>query len=259
MSTWARLGAIAGVLGALLGCDQVRGPLGTDLPTASLNRVDLLESPNVNQMLGYGCGELGFGATTCAVAGLDVPRKADLLFRFDLVFDVDNPTAVPIPLVETLLGFTAFETANLGSVCVSYCDPEDEDCTAGINVEGACDPGSAKGVKGPEDLIPSVEELVTIASDLEDGVDPADWRVIEPDSGIETHVQFDLGIDPMLELASSLLDQSVSEFLDGKRISMEVPYTVEGTLFFDVPDVNRYAIGFGPLADTWDLDDGPGR
>jgi hypothetical protein len=259
MRKWMVLGLAAAGLGTQVGCDAVGGALGDDLPSAALSRVDLLESPNVNQMLGYGCGELGFGATTCSFAGLDVPRKQDLLFRFDVVFDVENPSAVPIPLVETLLGFTAFQTANLGSVCVSYCDPEEEDCTAGINLEGACDPGTAKGVKGPEDLIPSVEELVTVAAELENGVDPSDWQVLSPGKGLETHIQFDLGIDPMLDLTNSLLDQSVNEFLDGKKVSMEVPYTVEGTLFFDVPDVDKYAIGFGPFADTWDLDDGPGN
>lgn len=260
MATWSKVLVGAAGLAALIGCDTVGGPLGNaDLPSASLNRVDLLESPSVNQMLGYGCGELGgVVAASCIATGLDVPRKADLLFRFDLVFDVDNPTAVPIPLVESLLAFSAFDQANLGTVCISYCDPDDTACTAGINVEGACDVGSAKDVKGPEDFLPSVEELVTIASDLEDGVDPADWRVIGAGDAIETHVQFDLGIDPMLGLANDLLDQSVTEFLRGDRVSMAVPYSVEGTLFFDVPDVNRYAIGFGPLSDTWDLDDGPG-
>lgn len=245
------LGTVALGMVPLFACDG--GPLGgADLPTAKLNRVDLLQSPSVNQMLGYGCGEF-VGAALCGGAGLDVPRKQDLLFQFDLVFDVDNRSVVPIPLVETLLGFTAFEENNLGSVCVTYCDPDDEDCTAGINLEGACDPGDAKGVKGPQDLIPSVEDLVTVAGDLQDGVDASDWKVVKPGDSVETHVQFDLGVDPMLGLFDSLLEQSVDEFLGGKRVSLEVPYTVEGSVFFDVPDVDKYAIGFGPFADTWAL------
>lgn len=251
MRKWVLVGAVAGMLVPLFGCDGVN-PLGDDLPTAALNRVDLLQSPSVNQLLGYGCSEFA-GAATCAVAGLDNPAREDLRFQFDVVFDVNNPSSIPIPLVETLLGFTAFKEANLGSVCVTYCDPEDEDCTAGINLEGACDPGDAKGVKGPEDLIPAVEDLVTVAGDLADGIDPSDWQVIEPGSGIETHIAFDLGIDPMLDLTNSLIEQSVDEFLGGDKVSMEVPYTVEGTLFLDVPDVNKYAIGFGPFADKWAL------
>lgn len=257
MRTIGMVAAVAAGLAALVGCDQVPKRVGgTELPTASLNRVDLLSAPSVDQLLGYGCGEvLGLGAA-CRLAGLDVPRKQDLLFQLDVVFDVDNPTAVPIPLVETLLGFTAFDTANLGSVCVTFCDPDAQDCAPGLNLPGACDPGSAKDVKGPEDLIPAadLEELVTLAGALEDGIDPADWRVIGAGQAVETHVQFDLGVDPMLDLCASLLDQSVQEFLDGERVSMAVPYTVEGTLFFEVPDIEKYAIGFGPLSDTWDLD-----
>ncbi len=240
----------------LVGCEQVVGDVleAISPPEAALNRVDLVTAPTVEELTGYGCGELGFGSA-CGLAGLEAPPKKDLLFSFDVVFDLTNPNeSVPIPLVETLLGFTAFDAANLGAVCITFCDPDDEACAPAANATGACDVGAAQDVKGPEDLVPTVEDLVGIAtSAATGGFDNGDWRVLQPDTTVETHLQFDLGIDPMLDVSDELLQQTVNEALAGREPSFVVPFLVEGTLFFDVPEMDRYAFGFGPFDDEWDL------
>lgn len=241
------------------GCDQIGvgklgEMLGVEPPQASLNRVDLVQAPSTMDLVGYGCEEL-LGGTTCALAGLESPPKRDLLFSFDVVFDLTNPNEdLPIPLVETLLGFTAFDTANLGALCVSFCDPDDETCTPGANVVGACDTEGAQDVDGPEDLVPTVDELIGLAeAAAAGGLDNGDWRVIAGGESLETHLQFDLGIDPMLQIGDELLAQAVDDVIGGKRVELEVPYTVEGTLFFDVPELGRHMIGFGPFDDLWQL------
>ena len=245
--------AIVAVTG-LTGCAEVADALGVKKPKAALNRVDLVQQPSLDQLLGYGCGE-AFGDAVCFGAGLDVPPKRDLLFSFDLVFDLTNRNRdLPIPLVETLLGFTAFETANLGSVCISFCDPEDETCRPIPNAEGACEVKKSEEIKEPEDLIPSVEDLVGLADTVASGeFDNGDWRVIEAGETIESHIQFDIGVDPMLQISDQLLNQAVEDFIDGRNVVLDVPYIVEGSLFFDVPELGREAIGFGPFDDTWQI------
>lgn len=169
------------------------------------------------------------------------------------MFDLSNPNAsIPIPMVETLLGFTAFETANLGSVCISFCDPDDASCQPTQDAEGACNVKESQDVDEPEDLIPSVEELVGLAEGVVAGeLDNSDWRVIEPGSATEAHLLFDIGIDPMLQIADDLVNQAFEQLFAGNTVVLDVPYTVEGTLFFEAPQLDKYAIGFGPYADSW--------
>src|SRR5689334_12871273 len=99
---WGLRAAVAGGAAAGLaigtGCS---GVLGVQAPTAELNRVDLVQSPTGDQLAGYGCAE-AFGGGVCPGA---TPSEQDLLFSFDLVFDLENPNLdIPIPLVELLLG-----------------------------------------------------------------------------------------------------------------------------------------------------------
>ncbi len=249
---WAWRAGAAGFAFSLLGigpgCDEV---LGVEPPTAALSRVDLVTSPSSEELAGYACAE-AVGGSLCPGA---TPAKDELLFSFDLVFDLENPNLdVPIPLVELLLGLTVLDDSNLGAVCISFCDPGDGDCAPAVDAEGACDAGDARNVDEPEDLVPTVEALVGLAETAAAGdIENSDWKVIPPGEAIEAHIQFDLGVDPMLDISEQLLGQALDDFLDEKPVSFDIPYVVDGTVFFDVPELGRYALGFGPFEDTWEL------
>jgi hypothetical protein len=47
---------------------------------------------------------------------------------------------------------------------------------------------------------------------------------------------------------------SVDALSEGELPSFDIPYSVEGTLFFDVPVLGRFALSFGPFSSTWSLD-----
>jgi hypothetical protein len=240
---------------ALTGCDQLQDALNLKVPTGELNRVDLARSPTVDQLASWGCFEY-VGSDTCSLLGFQKPKKSDMQFSFDLVFDLHNPNAnVAIPLVDLLLGFTAFGDQNLGSVCLSFCDPDDAECVPQSNAEGACHAKGADDIEQPEDLIPTVDDLLTLAQDVTaDGtIDNGAWRTIPGKETVESHVQFDLGIDTFLGLADDLLNDAADDLLSGRQIKVDVPYTAEGSLFFDIPDLGRKGIGFGPFADTWTI------
>ncbi|MEQ1568506.1 MAG: hypothetical protein ABMA64_22910 [Myxococcota bacterium] len=241
----------------LTGCEQVLEALEElKVPTGQLARVDLLKSPSTNQLASWGCFEvLGIG-DTCSLVGFVKPKKADMGFAFDLVFDLSNPNPdVPIPLVELLLGFTVFDGANLGSACLSFCDPAAEKCVPTVDAEGACKTKAADDIREPEDLLPTVEDLLELAQDVaEDGeFGNGEFRTIPGGGDVEAHVQFDLGIDAMLGLADDLLADAADDLLAGRNIKIAVPYTAEGTLFFEAPALGRKGVGFGPLADVWNL------
>lgn len=244
----------------LVGCDDVGGvanALGVKAPSAALNRVDLVDSPSLNQVLEWSCFEY-VGATACELAGYDQqPSDEKMTFAFDIVFDLTNENKdIPIPLIETLLGVTVYEATNLGSICVSYCDPDDEDCTPSINAVGACEiDDSTTPVDEPSDLVPTVDDLISLAADVVAGdFDNGSFRVVLPGETLETHLQFDLAPASMMSLGEQLLTDAVTDALAGKSVKFEVPYSMEGTLFFDVPEMGRYAIGYGPFKDVWPVE-----
>lgn len=247
------VGGLLCALPGLGGCDVVENVLGLKAPRGSLARVDLVKNPTIDQLGSWACFEV-LGSGICSTAGLRNPPRNNLLFSFDLVFDLSNPNEqVPIPLVEMLLGFSVFDGANLGGACLSFCDPEAEDCVATASAVESCAEG-AETVAGPVDVVPTIDELFELAETVASGegvFDNMDWRVIPARSSMEAHVQFDLDVDIMLDLADKLLFDAVDDFLAGNAIRLEVPYTADGTLFFDVPQLGRKGVGFGPFDDQW--------
>jgi hypothetical protein len=176
-------------------------------------------------------------------------------FSFDIVFDLQNNNEkVPIPLVEILLGTSVYASQDLGTVCISFCDPEAEECTPTTDAEAACDVESAQEVNAPIDLVPTVDELTSLAQSALAGeleFNNEDFRVIPAQQSIETHILFDFNIVTMLDLGENILVDLAEDFVANRTPSIDIPYSMEGNLFFNVPEMGRFAAGFGPLSDTW--------
>lgn len=307
------------ILGAGLllasGCGVVeeirKGTLKVSAPTGGLRTVELVTAPTAQDMFSWSCFEYGGDEFTCGLLGFDAkPKRKDMGFGFDLVFDLFNPnSAFPIPLVDLLLGINVYDDQNLGVICVSFCDPDSgEDCTADGGAEDACAVDDAEEIKGIDDFIPDVDDLLELGGDIIDGEfdDNFAFRVIpaysegqchpakdecfegdldgepalccgdtcevlapgcsvgENENGktcalceghVEAHVQFDMDIDSMLSILETLFLDIVDGVLDGQAVSLAIPYDVEGTLFFDVPQLGRKLVGFGPFEDEWTFED----
>ncbi len=295
---------------AVSGCKQLAeafkdSPL---LPSAAMARVDLVQQPSFDELMSYSCFEW-VGGGTCGLFFGSQPAKRKMKFSFDVVFDLFNPNAgFAIPLVEMLLATTVFEDENLGALCVSFCDPEAEDCAATANAEKACRVDEADHVDGIDDFVPTFDDMLELAEDVVDGTldDSFYYRTIpkyselecqdkgtsctedevdgvpniccdgactplEPgctvgkndkgrscglcDGHTEAHIQFDFDIDTMLSLMETLLTDAVDDIISGRTVNLAIPYTMDGTLFFDIPGLGRKAIGFGPWEDRWNLVD----
>ncbi len=172
--------AVQAMLGAALllssGCNVIEdiadGTFKVEAPFGGLRTVDLVTAPTANDMFGWSCFEYGGDATTCGLLGFDAkPKRKDMGFSFDLVFDLFNPNgAFPIPLVDLLLGINVYDDQNLGVICVSFCDPDSEDeCAPEGDAEEACAVDEAEEIKGPEDFIPDVDDLLDIGGDIING------------------------------------------------------------------------------------------
>jgi hypothetical protein len=96
--------------------------------------------------------------------------------------------------------------------------------------------------------------LANIATDVATGeFDNGDFRVIPANESIESHIVFAFNIDTMLSLTEHLLVDLAEDLISGDALSVDIPYSMDGTLFFNVPEMGRHAIGFGPVEDTWNL------
>jgi hypothetical protein len=236
---------------ALSGCDLLPDSVkdAVKAPSAELARVDLVDAPTARQAVAWACYEW-LNANTCELAGFGRrPSAADMRFSFDLVFSLTNENDdIPIPLVELLLGITVIEDNNLGSVCVSFCDPDTEDCEAESNLEDACTvDDETTEVKEPSDVVPTV--------DGETGEDNNAFRVVPPGETVESHITFDLQPTTVYALMEEVLVEAAEDWIAGRNVRLEVPYAVDGTVFFDVPRLGEYAIAFGPYEDSFPLEE----
>lgn len=253
---------------ALPGCPLggAGGSATPEPPTAALQTVNLTAQPKNQELAAYFCSDLVGGNiitdNACAAAFGRAPIRTDLIFSFELVFDLGNPNGFPIPLVEILLALDVFEgadAAQLGAVCVSFCDPDAEDCAqAGVNACSAPD----KEVESLEDFIPTVDDLIRIAVQAATGTldDNLKFRYIPAaaDDGTpgaaEARIRFDLGLDAMLGILEVVALDSTDDLLAGRSPSFDIPYAVRGSVFFDIPVLGRHALSYGPIDGTWSLD-----
>jgi hypothetical protein len=310
---WATVGLLVATALLPASCDKIADALGkvakdgVHAPTSGLNRVDLVQAPTLDQMLGWSCFEYA-GETACSLVGVNKPAKSKMLFSFDIVFDMFNPnSAFPIPLVELLLAINVYDDNSLGVMCVSFCDPDaDGDCDPTATAEDACTgDGDTQDINGIEDLVPTVPDLIELAEDVATGdFDNFEFRVIpkyaegqcepkssdctegdidgEPaiccdgdcspmslgctvgkgdngktcalcDGHVEAHITFDFDIDTMLNVLEDLVLDAGESVLSGSNFQVKIPYTLDGTLFFDVPSLGRAAVGFGPFEEEWKL------
>jgi hypothetical protein len=289
-------------------------------PYGSLASVALTKSPPTDTLANFYCRDL-VSSIACDLFFDDPPpEKTSLKFSFETVFELGNPNSFSVPMVELLLALKVFEgraESELATLCISFCDPQAEDCAARPPEEACKAPDTT--VRSLEDFVPTVDDLVRLASEavagtLDDNLSfrtipgrtfercrpegtscevcgddaPAgdagvaegagatvccgdDAPVVLPstcslgqneaglfceqcDGAVEARVRFDLGVDAITSILGEVAESSVDALTAGELPNFDIPYSVEGTLFFDVPVLGRFAIGFGPFASTWSLD-----
>ena len=52
-------------------------------------------------------------------------------------------------------------------------------------------------------------------------------------------------------LSGNVLEDLGEDIFAGRSLSVSIPYTMDGSLFFNVPEMGRHAAGFGPIEDKW--------
>jgi len=248
---------LAGVGLGSIGCEDALK--NVKAPDALIDRIDLLEAPSANKLARYACHQYLGSEGVCEATLGSKPKKSNMRFSFDVVFDLHNPNkSFPIPLVEMLLAMNVYpEDTNqdLGAICVSFCDAGEESCTPDADAQAACDLSSATQVDTVSDVVPSVDDMIELATDVANGEtdNSYEFQYIPKGGNTEAHVQLDLNIDVMLTVMETLLFDAAEDALAGRNVKLKVPYESEGNVFFNAPQLGRYAVGFGPFEDKWNL------
>ena len=181
---------------------------------------------------------------------------ASMQVGFDLRFQVANPNQLPLPLAEILTALAVFpgtSNQNLGAVCLRLCSPGDASCFGGADQRGCREaPGDIKGL---EDFPRAVANMLVARGVGTAGGQPAGFSAPKVVAGSQLEVVARLAVAPdaLLPAMEELARQSVSELKAGKKISFQIPYNLEGTVFGDAGSLGRVAAGFGPVSGAWPL------
>jgi hypothetical protein len=264
---------LVGALGsacALSGCgylanlqldNAAKGALHLVPPGITYEGADLVQSPAHRQLAAYYCPEvvsLPFGAAPLACRGFFGPRPTppEIAVAFAVRFKVSNPNQIPIPLASVLTAATVFPAAtnqSLGAVCTQLCPEGDTTCVGGTN-PAACE-ASTHDVRSLSDFGSATANLI-----VADGIALALGQKptftaprVSSASELEVTVRFSFGPDRLLQVMRQLAVQSVDDLKAGRTPTFNIPFQLQGTVFFDGGSFGRIAVPYGPVSGLWAL------
>ena len=249
------------VLANVSACELLNNTTQSPIPQAFDPNVELAETalvaaPTATQIAAYYCPQIYSGnialALACDTLIGPVPQPHEMQFHFELRYEIDNPNSFPIPTTEILAAINVFETKNLGAVCAQLCAEGDVECT-GAPGENSCK-ASAADIQDMDDVANRIIDLLILTVDaaLNGELDNLAQRLIPAGAEkYEVRVRFSLGIDAMVEIMGHFVEQLVSKFYNNEKLTFEIPYSVYGTLWFEVPILGRVALEYGPFDDVW--------
>jgi len=233
-------------------------------PELGLGDVVLVSHPTTTDLAAWYCPEIipstGLVSSTVLCEAVLGPRPPEhrMQFHFEIKYLLDNPNNFPVPTTEILAAIEVFRgqsAAELGAVCVTLCNPDDFACNGEPGANDCKD--DVNDIETIDDLKQSaVTALITLAVDAATGnVENRLRREIPAGAkNFEVNVRFSLGVNAMIDIMRHFVEQLVQDFYTGKKLTFEIPISVRGTLWFEIPYLGRVALKYGPIEDTWLLE-----
>ena len=260
------------LLGSLLLCAsslsciplQNLGAIGPALkpPTVVFSGATLVSTPSRQQLAAYYCPEVvsvPFGGATLLCQGLFGARPSpdSMAIAFDARMKILNPNEIPLPLASMLAAITVFPGAanqTTGATCVQLCPGGPGTCTGSQDISSACQ-ASSRDVRSLSDFANAAVGLV-VSNGLAAAMgQPPSFQAptVLANSEIEVVARFSLAPAQILRVMRQLAEQSVNQLQQGQAPSFTIPYSLEGTIWFDGGSFGRIAIPWGPASGTWTL------
>ena len=251
---------------AITGCIPLQnlGALGPGIkpPTIVFGGATLISTPSRQQLAAYYCPEVvsvPFGGATLLCQGLfgARPSPESMAIAFDARMKIMNPNEIPMPLASMLAAITVYPGAanqTTGATCVQLCPGGPGTCAAGQDAATACQ-ASSRDVRSLSDFANAAVGLV-VSNGLAAAMgQPPSFQAptVLANSEIEVVARFSLAPAQILRVMRQLAEQSVSELQQGRAPTFTIPYSLEGTIWFDAGSFGRIAIPWGPASGTWTL------
>lgn len=228
-------------------------------PTLGLDSSALVAAPTAREIAAWYCPQIYGDPITsalCAATIGPVPPQHRMQFHFELRYLIDNPNTIPIPTTEILAALEVFrgrDIMELGAVCAVLCNEGDTACT-GEPGANSCKADGNEITSFEDVLTKSVPNLLLLTLDaaINGDLDNLARRLIPAGAKhFEVRVRFSLGVDAMLEILGKTVNQLVDDALANRPFEVEIPYSVRGTIWFDIPIIGRVALGYGAFEDVW--------
>ncbi len=232
------------------------------LPTVTYEEAVLVRSPSKTQMAAYYCpivvpdpfGVPGSAAVACEVAFGAPPTQDQMTVGFELRFKVKNENKFPVPVAELLTAATVFPAKtnqNLGAACIAFCGKEQPDC------DGKPKPDSCQSkqtdIKSMDDFKQAaVNVLIAKGIEyIEKGKVTFKAPEVVQDEEITIKARFEFGPTALLGVLKEVANQAVDQLKAGKDVEFRIPYRLEGTVWVDLGEFGRAAVGYGPASGEW--------
>ena len=249
------------VQGNALPLAQAAKPL---LPKVAYQDATLVQAPSRAMMAAYFCplvvpdpfGVQGVAALACRQAFGNPPAPQQMTVAFDLRFVVDNPNHFPVPVAELLTAATVFPAQTntaLGAACVVFCGANQPGCT-GHPGPNSCR-ASSRDIRSLQDFQnAALNFLVASGIALLAGQKPSFLMPqIVADGHIVLTARFAFGPDALLATLREVARQALEQLKGGHEVVFDIPYRLQGTVWFDVGQLGRVALGFGPADGKWQI------
>lgn len=248
--------------------EQNSGALGQAvkplLPKVTYQDATLVQAPSRTMMAAYFCprvvpdpfGVPGVAALACRQAFGNPPSPQQMVVSFDLRFLVDNPNHFPIPVAEMLTAATVFPAHTntaLGAACVVFCGASQPGCT-GHPGPNSCR-SSSRDIHSLQDFQnAAVNFLIASGIHALQGQKPSFvMPQVVSDGHIQLTARFSFGPDALLTTLQQVAQQAIEQFKHNQQVVFEIPYRLQGTVWFDVGQLGRVAVGFGPADGKWTI------
>ncbi len=217
-------------------------------PKVSIAEVSLVAHPNANIVARALCPRVAPGPVCMILGG--PPTASQLMITFGVALDVANPNTIPLPLVEALVGFTAFPgatgTQNLGAVCLSMC----EDPNVCSPRADACTTGGPE-IRTVSDFAGAAAGFLLAVGTGQAGLENLRLRTIQPNATTRVVVTLALSPEQVVRLMSTFAGDAIAQVKRGAVPVFELPWQVEGTAWVNVQSFGKLAAGFGPAQGAW--------
>jgi len=240
------------------------GGSGIIPPVVTFKGATLAQSPEQRRLAAYYCPEvvpppLGLpGGAMLLCRGLfgAKPSPAEMTVAFDLGFRISNPNKIPVPLADILAAVTVFPGANnrsLGAACVHLCSPGQPGCT-GQPDPGACQ-ASSRDIRSMADFAGATTNLLITSGISAAMGQPLTFEAPHVAAGtdLDVVVRYTFGPEELLGILRQVASQSVDELKAGRSLTFNIPFRIEGTVWFDAGSFGRVPVGYGPVEGNWVL------